>query len=113
MKNPFISKKASEEEIRRIAREEYEKVCESWTRRFNIAANTIALYTLHKVFGFGRDRLLKFLSACQSIQAEQSDKYEDADLYAMKKTLCELGIDTGKLVCEMMKDKNSAYTGVD
>lgn len=113
MRNPFIKKKKDEAQARRIAREEYEKVCESWTRRFNIAANTVALFTLHKEFGFGRVRLMKFLDACQRVQAEQAEKYEEADLYAMKETLRELGIDTYKLIGKIMDDKDSAFTGVE
>ena len=113
MRNPFIKKKKDEAAARRIAREEYEKVCETWTRRFNIAANTVALYTLHKRFGFGRERLMRFLSACQSVQAEQAGKYEEADLYAMKETLRELGIDIDTLIGKMMDDNSSAYTGVE
>lgn len=113
MRNPFIKKKKDEAAVRRIAREEYEKVCEAWTRRFNIAANTVALYTLHKRFGFGRERLMRFLSACQSIQAQMSEKYEDADLYVMKETLRELGINIDTLISKMMDDNSSAYTGVE
>ncbi len=113
MRNLFIKKKKDEAQARRIAREEYEKVCESWTRRFNIAANTVALYTLHKRFGFGRERLMRFLSACRSIQAEQAEKYEEADLYAMKETLRELGIDIDAIIGKTTDDNSSACTGVE
>nr|DAQ99156.1 MAG TPA: hypothetical protein [Caudoviricetes sp.] len=112
-KNPLIKHKLRESETRRIAREEYDRICRKWTERFNLVSNTIALYTLHTAFGFGKDRLTRFLSACQSIQAQMSERYEDADFYAMKKALLDIGIDTEKIVGEMMADENSAWTGVD
>ena len=55
-KNPLIKQKLRESETRRIAREEYDRVCRKWTERFNLVSNTIALYTLHTAFGFGKDR---------------------------------------------------------
>ena len=113
LKNPLIKQKLRETEVRRIACEEYDRVCREWEGKFNLISNTIALYTLRTAFGFGKDRLMRFLSACQDAQAQMSERYEDADFFAMKKALLDIGIDTEKIVGEMMVDENSAWTGVD
>ena len=42
-KNPLIKQKLRESETRRIAREEYDRICRKWTERFNLVSNTIAL----------------------------------------------------------------------
>ena len=90
LKNDPVVQKAIQEEAHRVNLLEAKKQDED--------INALILWTLHSVFGFGKTRLLKFVSGLVELQKYYEDRYEDCDLFAMKQKLKEqCDIDVSKL----------------
>jgi hypothetical protein len=59
--------------------------------------DTLILFTLHKEFGFGKTRLLRFAKSIVKIHDYYMDRYDDADIFAMQQELLGLGVDVARL----------------
>lgn len=95
--------KAIQEEVHRVELLEAKKQAED--------IDTLILMTLHKVFGFGRVRLLRFAANLNDIHKYYEDLYEDCDMFAMKKHLKEwVGIDVTKLEEEIVNATEESST---
>lgn len=66
--------------------------------------DTLILMSLYEVFGFGKTRLLRFVKGFVKLQKYYEDRYEDCDMFAMKKYLKDyIGIDVSELQKEVEK----------
>lgn len=66
--------------------------------------DALILISLHRIFGFGKKRLLQFVEGLAELQKYYEDRYEDCDIYAMKVHLREqVGIDVAELQKEVEK----------
>lgn len=94
IKNDPEVQKAIQEEAHRVNLLEAKKQAED--------IDALILMTLHKVFGFGKTRLLRFAEGLTELQKYYEDRYEDCDIYAVKKHLKEdVGIDVAELQKEV------------
>lgn len=87
-------KKALDEEIR--------KQCVDVTGQYELDLDTVAIYILHTVFGFGEKRLTRFYSAMfakrKEIQAYyQGERHDNTAEVAMRHRLQQDGIDVKKM----------------
>lgn len=81
----------------------------------NVSTNTIILAVLHDEFGWGHDRLMKFIGHTAKYQKAMSDRYgKDCDSLAMRRRLKEqCGIDVEQLVEDAAKDTERGKTVID
>lgn len=94
LKNDLTVQKSIQEEAHRVNLLEAKKQAED--------IDTLILMTLHKVYGFGKTRLLRFAKGLAELQKYYEDRYEDGDIYAMKKHLRDcVGIDVAELQKEV------------
>lgn len=59
--------------------------------------DTLILFTLHREFGFGKTRLLRFAKSMVRIHDYYMDKFDDADIFAMQQELLAIGVDVEHL----------------
>lgn len=66
--------------------------------------DALILMNLYQVFGFGKTRLMRFVKGLVELQKYYEDRYEDCDMFAMKKHLKDyIGIDVSELQKEVEK----------
>ena len=87
-------KKAMEQEIRRQ--------CVDVTKQYELDLDTVAIYILHKHFGFGKKRLQKFYSAMFKTRKEihayyQGESTDNMAEVAMRHHLLQDGIDVKRM----------------
>lgn len=90
-------KQALDMEVRRaVAREE---------QKFDRAMDVMVLYTLHKSFGFGKDRLRRFYEAFLAGRAELIQRYQSPEdnAWIAERELKRLGIDLDAWSAEARK----------
>ena len=109
MINPKIKQQMKLGE-RALIQAEIDKRFSAQMKQFNLIANTVNAFVLHEVFGFGAERIKRYFRECDKIQKRMNERYEDADLYAMKKVLKDIGIDIEALVDGAMNDENRGKT---
>lgn len=81
----------------------------------NVSTNSIILGVLHDKFGWGHDRLMKFINATAAYQKAMTDRYgTDCDALAMRRRLKEeCFIDVEELVRSAAADRERGKTEID
>ena len=97
---------------RMLIEEELNKRLDRYTRKFNITTNTICAYVLNEVFGFGKERIQRYLDACDAYQRHMHDKYGEDELFAMQFKLKEKGIDIVAMINAIMDDEDHGKTEI-
>lgn len=82
-----------------------------FSKSYSIKTDVLTCYLLHRIFGFGKDRLKRFLDESGELQKHTFERYEDADLFAMEKHLKEtVGIDVRQWVEDNWDNPDSGRT---
>lgn len=81
---------------------EIRRQCVENTRKYEVELDSVVLYILHRHFGFGKKRLLRFYEAMYRERREMQDFFMDDDgeciaEYAMRAELKKDGIDVEKM----------------
>ncbi len=90
--------KAIQEECHRVEKEEQQKA--------ELDIDTLIIATLHSEFGFGVQRILRFMSGFIALHEYYRDKYEDSDMFALRMHLQKDGINVEEMIREV--EKNAA-----
>ena len=94
IKNDPEVQKAIQEEAHRLNVLDMQRLAED--------IDTVILTNLHQTFGFGKKRLLRFVSTFVKLHKFYGDRYEDSDIFAMKQYLKEkVGIDVADIEKEV------------
>lgn len=91
-------------EVRKVILEEAHRVQLEELKEMSEDLDTLILMSLHSIYGFGRERLLRFSKGLVELQKYYADRYEDCDMFAMKRDLKRFtGIDIAELEKEVEK----------
>lgn len=110
-----------------LLKEKYEKIQQDilqkkvddmigdWQHKINISTNTINLAVLHEQFGWGHDRLMKFIEKTEEYQKTMANRYgKDCDALAMRRRLKEeCDIDVEEIVKKMEEDEQRGATEIE
>lgn len=91
------------------------KMLDKAQHNINVSTNTIVLAVLHEEFGWGHDRLMKFIEATAAYQKAMTDRYgTDCDALAMRRRLKEeCDIDVEELVKKAAADRERGKTEIE
>ena len=95
-----IARSLSKAEIKAIM-PEIRQQCIEQTERYEVELDVVTLYTLNKIFGFGKKRLDRFYNEMFRLRDEMKERYRLGDDsmgdYAMYVKLKEKGIDVKQM----------------
>lgn len=69
--------------------------------------DALTLSVVRETCGFGKKRLLRFIKNWKKVYDYHNNRYDDADIYVMKRDLLAIGIDVDKIP-EMYKEMEGA-----
>lgn len=98
-----------------VIRSMVDKYIERAQFNINVSTNSIILGVLHDQFGWGHDRLMKFIEATAAYQKAMTDRYgTDCDALAMRRRLKEeCDIDVEELVKKAEADQERGKTEIE
>lgn len=82
---------------RRHAEKEIDDIILNRTQKYEIEMEIAIVWVLHKYFGFGKKRLLKFRNVFVKEIKEMKEYYQVDDVYPAKIKLKEIGYDIDEL----------------
>lgn len=88
-------------EVRKILNEETLKTFKKQAQD----VDTIMLFTLHEVYGFGKERLTKFAKQLVDIHQYCDNRYEDWDIFKMKMELKKIGLNMDELGKQLLEGR--------
>lgn len=91
------------DEVHRINAEEAMNVL----REKAMDVDTVVLTIMHEKRGYGKKRLQEFIKDWREVYDYYNNRYDDADLYVMRRDLLKLGIDVEALSRELNEQKGA------
>lgn len=111
MKATRIIDKETVQLVMQRYRDEVHKILEVETmevmQKRAIDIDTLVLFILHDCEGYGEKRLNRFIENWRKVYDYYNNRYDDADLYVMRRELRKLGVDVEKISRDL-NDKKGA-----
>lgn len=100
----FIGQMLQTEEVKKVIKEEAERVNLQEAQKMAEDIDVLILMTLHTEFDFGKVRLERFVKGLAKLKKYYEGRYEDSDIFAMKRYLEErVGVNIADIQKEVDK----------